>query len=63
MTDPTGNSGGRVACAVLAPTAPGLPNTGAGGAATPRGGALLVGALALAGTVLAATARAARRRA
>ena len=33
MTDPAGNSGPRVACAVLALTAPGLPNTGAGGAA------------------------------
>jgi len=45
-TDPTGNSGGRIACAVLteAATMPGLPNTGAGGLATSglvAGGALL----------------------
>jgi len=63
VTDPTGNSGGRVACAVLVPTTPGLPKTGAGGAAPPWSGALLIGALALAGTVLVATARATRRRA
>jgi Cu-Zn family superoxide dismutase len=31
-TDPTGNSGDRVACAVLRPT-PAMPDTGAGGAA------------------------------
>ena len=30
VTDPAGNSGGRVACAVLALTAPGLPNTNSG---------------------------------
>lgn len=63
MTDPAGNSGGRIACAALALTTPGLPNTGAGGAATPWSGVLLVGTLTLAVTVLVATARVARRRA
>ena len=33
MTDPAGNSGGRVACAVLTLTSPGMPQTGAGGLA------------------------------
>lgn len=48
-TDPAGNSGGRVACAVLAMSAPGLPNTGAGGAqATTWWPVALLGALALA---------------
>ena len=37
MTDPSGNSGGRIACAVLAQTVPaGLPNTGGGAAAMQR---------------------------
>jgi len=37
MTDPSGNSGGRVACAVLALNAPGsLPATGGGAAAAQR---------------------------
>lgn len=64
VTDPAGNSGGRVACAVLALTAPGLPNTGAGGAqAATWSNAILLGALGLALTALVATARVARRRA
>ena len=37
MTDPTGNSGGRIACAVLAQNAPGsLPSTGGGAAVRQR---------------------------
>ncbi|MFN2383889.1 MAG: superoxide dismutase family protein [Gemmatimonadota bacterium] len=66
VTDPAGNSGGRVACAVLALTAPGMPNTGAGGAATQAvawSGVILLGALSLAMAALVATTRVARRRA
>ncbi len=66
VTDPAGNSGPRVACAVLALTAPGLPNTGAGGSATQAvawSGVILLGALSLAMAALVATARVARRRA
>lgn len=63
LTDPAGNSGTRIACAVLTQTAPGLPSTGAGGAAPV---ALRWQALALLGLLtLAATAtwtHAARRR-
>ncbi len=65
VTDPTGNSGGRVACAVLtmSQAAPGMPNTGAGG--TVRSAfwwqmALLVTVLL---AVTAAMVRPARRRA
>jgi Cu-Zn family superoxide dismutase len=62
MTDPAGNSGGRVACAVLALTAPGLPNTGAGGAAQApfwwQAALLGVAALAAAGGLTAARRRA-----
>lgn len=47
VTDPSGNSGGRVACAVLTATAPGLPNTGGGGGQT--------SALWLLGSILAGT--------
>ncbi len=45
VTDPAGNSGGRIACAVLTMAAPGLPNTGAGGAQPPgaRRQAVLLG--------------------
>ena len=49
LTDPTGNSGGRTACAVLGQQ-PGLPNTGLGGMANAqqaRGLAALVGVGAL----------------
>ena len=66
MTDPAGNSGPRVACAVLALTAPGLPNTGAGGPAIRSvawSGVILLGALSLVMAALIATARVARRRA
>ena len=62
-TDPAGNSGGRVACAVLAMTAPGLPNTGAGGTQSAAwSNAILLGALGLVVAALVATARVARRR-
>lgn len=64
VSDPAGNSGGRVACAVLTQAAamPGLPNTGAGGAGAvpaPWWQAVLLGALTLATT--AAALRVARR--
>ena len=62
VTDPAGNSGGRVACAVLALTAPGMPNTGADGAARAPFGwqmALLgVAALGAAGGLAVARRRA-----
>ena len=63
LTDPAGNSGPRVACAVLALSTPGMPNTGAGGAAIRWPSVLLLGALTLAATALIATAPVARRRA
>ena len=63
VTDPAGNSGGRVACALLALTALGKPNTGAGGAATPWSSVVFVGPLTLAVAVLVTTARVTRRRA
>ena len=54
-TDPTGNSGGRIACAILLPaTTPGLPNTGAGGGTLPLPLLILVGAATVGvGVVLA----------
>ncbi len=64
VTDPTGNSGGRVACAVLTASqaAPGMPNTGAGGTARSAfWQAAVLGTVLLAAT--AAMVRLARRRA
>lgn len=62
LTDPAGNSGGRVACATLSQT-PGLPNTGVGGMAqsTLWWQATLLGAVLL--LVTAALVRLARRHA
>jgi len=66
VTDPTGNSGGRIACAVLAaPTAAPLPpNTGTGEALANGSGnyGAAIGIAAVAGAIALATARAARRR-
>ena len=64
-TDPAGNSGGRIACAVLNLTPTGAPRTGAGGMAAPapRGRAALLGALTLLVTAGVLGARVARRRA
>ena len=65
MTDPSGNSGARTACAVLAQQ-PGMPNTGVGGMAgaqQARGLAALVGVGALLAIIVAnaAVLRRARR--
>ena len=54
VTDPSGNSGGRVACAVLTAATPGMPNTGGGGQ-TPALwllGVILTGTLSLGGSLL-----------
>lgn len=66
MTDPAGNSGGRIACAVITQAAPGLPNTGAGGLAPPALSwvyAALLGLGVLASVAIVAATRVARRRA
>src|SRR3954454_24761968 len=50
LTDPSGNSGTRLACAVLIQTTPRLPNTGAGARSATRtiwGQAALLGAVVL----------------
>lgn len=63
VTDPTGNSGGRVACAVLRVEAalPGLPSTGQGGMAGPT--LPLAASIVLAGlAVVGAVVTVARRR-
>ncbi len=62
-TDPAGNSGGRIACAVLTQAAPGMPNTGAGALAQRPAwsGAIFLATLTLLLTF--AVARLARRRA
>jgi Cu-Zn family superoxide dismutase len=52
LTDPAGNSGDRVACAVLRPLAAGLPRAGAGGLATEPGPLLAGAALGLIGLAL-----------
>jgi Cu-Zn family superoxide dismutase len=62
LTDPTGNSGGRIACAVLAPASAPLPPA-TGTSLAPEGSgrfAVLGGVLAIAGAVGLATARMAR---
>jgi len=51
-TDPAGNSGGRVACAVLKAVVPGMPNTGGGGgqpSAVWLLGSILAGTLGMGG--------------
>ena len=64
LTDPTGNSGGRIACAVLAaPSAAPLPPSTGTGLESERGGrfAVLGGLAAIAGAIVLATARVAGR--
>jgi superoxide dismutase, Cu-Zn family len=64
LTDPSGNSGGRIACAVLTPIAPGLPSTGAGGGtAAPTTRTLLAVSGVLTLVALAVTLRLRRRHA
>jgi Cu-Zn family superoxide dismutase len=62
MTDPAGNSGGRVACAVLTQTqaAPGMPRTGSGGLAGAASAPVALAAFGL--LVLGALAARAPRR-
>ena len=64
LTDPTGNSGGRIACAVLSAGtgAPLPPNTGTGLSAGSSGRlAVYAGVAAIVGSIVLATARIARR--
>ena len=65
VTDPTGNSGGRVACAVIAaatPAAPLPPATGTGPAGSSSGWSVGLGMAVISGAVALAALRFSRRR-